>query len=1147
MILKHAFYAKITVMPPKKVYSKKDPIEHVLLRSSMYVGSKTLKTYEDYIAKVDEETNLKIAKKFITASPAILRIFVEVLSNAVDNVDRSRKAKIPCTAIKVSVNKETGETVVWNDGDIIPIEIHPEENMYNHTLIFGHLLTGSNYDDTEGREISGLNGLGSKLTCIFSSNFTVKGLDPINGKTFEQTWTNNMKSPGKPIVKDTKLKKGYTEVRYFPDFKQFDLDGYTDDIINLYTKYVIDAAMLTKVKVYFNDEIINVNNLETYSKLYDLPSEESLHIKSPGIEVLITPSNDFQSIAFTNGIFNRLGGQHVDSVSEAVFRPLLEKFNKKGKPQLNIKDIKQFFKLFINCTVVNPEFDSQNKEKLESPKIKFDIKSVDVKKLLKWSIISDIEDVIRMKEMVVLKKSEKKKKTHVKIEGYDEANNAGGKLGHECSLILCEGLSAKNYAVAGIEKGIFGKEGRNWYGIMPLRGKVLNVRNAIPTSIASNKVITDLIQALNLRHDVDYTEDMNYKTLSYGKVILMSDQDVDGVHIGGLILNFFHALFPTLLEREVPFLISLQTPIVIVNKPVKKIFYDENRYKQFEKTTLKQNKKIDSKYYKGLGSFEITDVPDTFGEKIVKFVNDENTVSLMNKVFHKKFADQRKEWLEHYDPNPPFSLDDVGKDVDMNISDFLDNEVIKFSHSDCKRSIPHLFDGLKESQRKVLFAVKKRKLSYGGKMLKVAQLGAYTAEQSAYHHGEGNLFDTIIKMAQEFVGSNNIPLLYRGGMFGTRTTGTSKGAASPRYIYTKMEMLTHLIFRSEDDVLLDHVVDDGDVVEPTFYIPIIPMILVNGALGIGSGWSSNVPCFNPIDIIECIKIWLENDGDVLIEDPDDGSMLSLLPELKPWYRGFTGEIKVEKNKFVSYGKISKVKNKVEVTELPVGLWTDDFKERCEDWRAEKKIKEFKNNSDHKKIMFTITESDEGLSCTLENMNLQSSITVSNMVLFNEKEQLKKYNIDQIIDDFCKMRYTFYTKRKNHIISSLEKDLRILNNKARFIKEIIGNKLNVMKVPENVLVKELEKRGYDKDFKTSEEDNEEGSKNGYEYLLRLQIRTFTAEKVKQLETDIDKHNQRLKEITSTSEKEMWLKDLQEFETEYHKWLKIMEFEKQPKKK
>ena len=159
-----------------------------------------------------------------------------------------------------------------------------------------------------------------------------------------------------------------------------------------------------------------------------------------------------------------------------------------------------------------------------------------------------------------------------------------------------------------------------------------------------------------------------------------------------------------------------------------------------------------------------------------------------------------------------------------------------------------------------------------------------------------------------------------------------------------------------------------------------------------------------------------------------------------------------------------------------------------------------------------------------------------MVLFNENEQIKKYTIETIINDFCKMRYKFYTKRKEYIINNLEKELKFLRNKARFIQEIIDNKLNIMNVEETEVVKELEKRGYDKDNKV--ENEEEDNKSGYEYLLRLQVRTFTANKVKQLKEDIINIEKKLEEAKSITEKQMWLKDIEEFEQEYEKWLKIM---------
>ena len=1513
-------------------YTKMDPIEHVIHRSDMYVGSTTAQKSSEFVCIKDEDS-YKILKKDINVSPAILRIFIEILSNATDNVERSRAAGIPCSYIKVNINKETGETTVINDGDIIPIEINPVENIYNHSLIFGQLLTGSNYDDEEERLISGRNGLGATCCNIFSTKFTVKGADPNNKNTFEQTWTNNMKETNKPIIGKTNLARGYTSVSYFPDFKHFGLSGYSDAIISIYLKYVVDVAMLSKVKVYFNDELIPVNNLQTYSKLFSCDTDENLFLKHGNSEVLVTPSKEFQIVSFVNGIYTKLGGQHVDSWSEAIFRPLVDKFNKKGQPTINIKDIKQFFRIFVVSYVVNPTFDSQSKHRLENPKVPAVVKTSEIAKILKWSVIEEIEDIIKSKEILTLKKSEKKKKGYVKVEGLDPANKAGTKESHLCSLILCEGLSAKTYAVAGIEKGIDGVCGRDFYGVLGLKGKVLNVRNSNMDSIAKNKVITDLIQALNLQHGVDYTDDNNFKNLSYGKVVLLTDADSvtfdtpcilknietdeieikpiceinnenwvdnsfsskqysicekylvwsdkgwtkiksvmrhkvskpifrvlthtgcvdvtedhslinkngdkitikdceikktellhnkyiqekiikyeineeyayalgyfqadghcnidgktkntkkdgsithstnskwiiecvekepleklkiilekyentpdivpieiicpnkqcgkcfkifsessglkshmknitpcnerklyfeickkkvskdsyssesgreykytleakgirkdislkyrkmfynslrekkipteilnssikvqksfiegfyagdgdkggrttdrfdgeyksqimglfqvlqncgytpslncsdaklnvyniltskdynrpeftikkiinvsdkykdtyvydfetenhhfhssignivvhnsDGLHITSLLMNFFHSLFPSILKRNPPFLISMQTPIVrVFRKEGDLLFYDENKFKEFSKN---QTTKIKCKYYKGLGTTKSEDVKDTFGEKMVDYLNDDNCDASFNKVFHVKFSDQRKEWLEKYDPKSSFSLDDSGKFSSMNITDFLNNEMIKFSHDDCKRSIPHLFDGLKESQRKVLFSAKKRNLTYNKTSLKVAQLAGYVAEVSNYHHGEQNLFQTITKMANEFPGSNNIPLLYRDGQFGSRLE-LGSDAANARYIFTKMEPLTPLIFREEDDILLEKVCDDGDEVEPKFYIPIIPMVLVNGAHGIGSGWSSSIPCYNPLDIIECIEIWLQKDGKVIVADED--SVISYLPDLVPWYRGFNGPIEKKKDSdstFITHGIIDKDKNKSIVSELPIGMSTNKFKEMTEDWLVDKKVKTVQNYSTPNHVYFIITESDDGFSCNLKNMKLHSYLYTSNMVLFNEKDQLKKYTIEEIINDFCIMRYDFYKKRKHHMISLLEKELRHLFNKARFVEEVISKKLLIMHVDEAIIVENLEKAGFDKE---NVKDDEENS-GGYNYLLKMQVRTFTSNKVKQLRSEIEDKNNKLQHMKSISEKQLWLNDLEEFKNEYKKWLKVME--------
>jgi DNA topoisomerase-2 len=1129
-------------MASSKKYIKKDPIEHIMLRPDMYIGSTTIKKSEEYIAeKVDGK--YRIYKKEISVSPGIMRVFIEALSNAIDNVVRSKTTKTKCTKIKVDFDRETGLTSILNDGDVIPIELNEDNRCYNHSLIFGHLLTGSKYDDTEDRFTSGKNGLGVKLLNVFSSQFNVEGLDPQNGKILKQTWVNNMRSTEGPVITNTKIKKGYTKISWIPDFTLFKIEKYTDDIISLYTRYVIDSAMLTKINVYINEDLIPVSSLQTYASIYSSPSEESLAIKIPNSEVVLcTSDDDFQHISFVNGISTKLGGVHVDAWSEAIFRPIVDKFNgtKSKAPKININDVKQFFKLFVNSTVVRPEFDGQSKNKLESPTVEADIKKTQISAICKWSIMSKIEDIIRSKEFSVLKKSESKRKKIIKIDGLDHANLAGSKYANECTLIICEGLSAKTYAVAGIQKGVYGKAGRDWFGIYPLTGKLMNVRNFTPTSIASNKVITNLIQTIGLRYDTNYLDEANYNSLNYGKIMVMTDADVDGCHIEGLLINFFHYLFPSLLQREKPFLVSMKTPIVRVFIPKGEdiLFYDEKR---FQKWFSEQNKKVKTKYYKGLGTTRPEDVPDTFGLKMVEYIKDNDIDTNMSKVFSKKESDMRKEWLSDYSiENHIFSLDDQPEISHMELSSFINGELIKFSIADCGRSIPNFIDGLKESQRKILYAVKKRNLRYSGQSLKVAQLSGYTAEHSNYHHGEQNLCDTIIGLANEFPGTNNIPLLYRDGMFGTRLEGGSD-AASPRYIYTKMEYLTEYIFREEDEALLTQVSDDGDLVQPEFYIPILPMILVNGCnAGIGTGWSCNIPCFNPIEIIDGIKDWLNNNTS---EDTGERKEnVSVLPTLIPWYRGFKGTIEADESKvkrYITKGIIEENKNGFEVSELPINMWTNKFKEFCEDLQEEKKLKTMKNYSTPNDVKFIITNGNE-FECSIENLKLHSYLYTSNMVLFDDKNKIKKYDsVYEILNNFCVVRYKYYHLRKEYQLRQLGVELKMLQNKERFVSEVMDDTLDIMKKKEIVIIQNLKTRNYDEDLK-----RENG---GYEYLLGMQVRSFTEEKVITLRNEIQTLIGKIETLTNITEKQLWINDLDEFKAKYDEWLVVMNEAEKPKGK
>jgi DNA topoisomerase-2 len=287
-------------------------------------------------------------------------------------------------------------------------------------------------------------------------------------------------------------------------------------------------------------------------------------------------------------------------------------------------------------------------------------------------------------------------------------------------------------------------------------------------------------------------------------------------------------------------------------------------------------------------------------------------------VFNKKRSEDRKEWLSNYDRT---AFLDTDKST-VPFEEFIDREMIHFSKYDCARSIPNLMDGLKTSLRKILYsAFKKGNLS---KEIKVAQFSGYVSEHSGYHHGEASLNGAIVGMAQDFVGSNNVNLLMPNGQFGTRLQG-GKDSASERYIFTQLNPITRFIYKTSDDQVLTYNDDDGMSVEPVHYVPIIPMILVNGSKGIGTGFSTDVASYNPLTLIDNILMALDNETLCLPYDCE---------QMIPYYEGFKGSI-VPLNsdgcrKYLIKGAYEKINdNSIRVTELPIGYWTDDFKQHLE--------------------------------------------------------------------------------------------------------------------------------------------------------------------------------------------------------------------------
>jgi DNA topoisomerase-2 len=776
--------------------------------------------------------------------------------------------------------------------------MHETLQVYIPELITGTLLTSTNYNHQEEKIIGGKGGYGLKLTNIFSKEFSVETVDHYRQRVFVQHYKNNMLEKDKPSIRATP-KLPYTRITFIPDYERFGLKGMTDDIFELFRRRTIDAAACTSknVAIYFNDEKLPVKDFEKYAELFIDKSEDPLIYEACNdrweVAVSLSRNGTYEQISFVNGINTIRGGTHVNYVTNTIIKKLSDVIEAKKKKVIKAQTLKDNLFVFIKSTIVNPAFDSQSKETLTTPVAKFgskcEISDKFIDKLYKTNIVEKALSFTDFQNQKKLTKTDGKKTSRIIVPKLDDANLAGTKDSEDCTLILTEGDSAKTMAIAGLSV-----IGRDRYGVFPLRGKVLNVKDAAIQKISDNAEITALKKILGLEQNKKYND---VSSLRYGKIMILTDQDHDGSHIKGLLFNVFQSLWPSLFKIN-GFLTSMLTPIIKATQTSSGNQISFYNMSDYEKWTITEGKnghwKI--KYYKGLGTSKDDEAKEYFKNmKKINYMYTTDSDEHIDLAFNKKRADDRKEWLMHYNKN---NVLDYSK-PEVNYEDFVNQDLIHFSNRDLERSINHICDGLKESTRKILYACLKRKL-YTNE-IKVAQLAGNVSEVTAYHHGEQSLQQAIIGMAQIFVGTNNINILVPNGQFGSRLVGGSD-ASSPRYIFTLLSQLTKLIFKEEDNAILEYLEEDGQTIEPEYYIPIIPMILVNGGVGIGTGFSTNIPQFNPSDIISaCIHIC---NSIALSPNEDMHALIDRIEiaEFIPWYLGFTGSIeKGAKGTFQSKG------------------------------------------------------------------------------------------------------------------------------------------------------------------------------------------------------------------------------------------------------
>ncbi|XP_057524513.1 DNA topoisomerase 2 isoform X1 [Amaranthus tricolor] len=1161
----------------EEMYQKKTQLEHILLRPDTYIGSIEKHEQSLWIYTPSGE----MSYQNVSYVPGLYKIFDEILVNAADNKQRDPKMD----RVEVVIDQEKNLISVYNTGDGIPVEMHKEEGVYVPELIFGHLLTSSNYNDNEKKTTGGRNGYGAKLTNIFSTEFVIETADGKRQLKYKQVFQNNMSYKGDPVTQKCKSSENWTKVTFKPDLAKFQMTHLEDDVVALMKKRVVDLAGCLaacpgkKVKVLLNGQEIEVKSFHEYAQLYlnsanknkDFPlpridnnNKEDLN---PRWQISISVSDgQFQQVSFVNNINTIKGGTHVDYITAQITKCVIEAAKKKNK-KVNLKPhvVKNYLWIFVNALIDNPAFDSQTKETLTTRVNSFgttcDLSEKLLRKVVNESgVVESLLSWADFKEQKDMKKTDgsKTKRLH-DVPKLEDANEAGGSRSHECTLILTEGDSAKALAMAGLSV-----VGRSYYGVFPLRGKLLNVREASAKQITENAEINYLKKILGLKQGEKYDKENSVKMLRYGHLMIMADQDHDGSHIKGLVINFIHTFWPSLLKNP-SFMLEFITPIVKASRgegTKKEVlsFYTMPEYEEWAKqegSNLK--KKWQVKYYKGLGTSDSNEGKEYFSNlakhrKIFTW-KDDNDGCAIELAFSKKKIEARKDWLRE---------DEVGNFLDhkeeiIRYSDFVHKELKLFSRADLQRSIPCMVDGLKPTQRKVLFAAFKRNLV---KEIKVAQFSGYVSEKSAYHHGEASIQSTIIGMAQNFLGANNINFLKPKGQFGTRNLG-GKDAASARYIHTMLNKITRFLFPKEDDVLLNYLKEDGLTIEPFWYMPIIPTVLVNGSEGIGTGWSTFIPNYNPRDIIANIRRLLNGEAMVPMD---------------PWYHKFNGTIQrtARKDTGITYtvsGTIEIVNEEsaieasegedviLRITELPVRKWTQDYKEflsslatNANDKSKEPFIKDYFDHSTDDTACFEVILSKKNYNLAkqeglMKKFKLTNNLSTSNMHLFDKDNKIVKYESpEQILESFFQLRLGYYTKRKEAYLKIYDAEKVKLDNQVRFILAVVEDEIVVKKKNKGDLVNELREKGFvpipknkvfehreDSDETESPEEHEDGSgnfvrdlKSDFDYLLQLTIDCLTNEKVDELIADRDKVVEKIELLKRETEMSLWAKDLDALE-------------------
>lgn len=1095
-----------------------------------------LMTSEDHYIDIMNEVD-KITSTKVKIPQGLKQLFIEGMSNASDHVRRVRNKIIEdkvsrikgtiydVNIIEVEVSEDT--FIITNYGLPIPIEFYKNTDKYIPELIFGNLNSSSNYFGV--RTGAGVNGYGAKLINLFSIEYTIYIVNRLQKKSYLQTWEDRMGKVSEPIIEDINS-KGSSSITISAKIRLdlFGLESFTEDIINLFKKITLDTSFSTKIGVKFNGSEYNVSKPEDYLKLYSIDDtfdfiSHEMKVDNQSIEAIYFDCIDNKIVSFVNSQITTQHGTHVDTCINALSDYIIS-INKKFKKEdvsLSKKLLKNNISLIVNFNSTNVQMNSQSKTLFQDKVFQFVLPSSKLKKLEKWNITNHFINLLNSRITKKVSKTDGKNSNRIKVTKGHDAFYAGKKTkevdrSRPRRLFLDEGDSADKFAHYYFDTL---KQGRYYNGSCPMKGKIINPDGKSEIKINDNEQIKLIKQFLGLKEGLDYSDDKNFKTLRYDKLVILTDEDYDGHHICGLIINIFERRFPSLLKRN-DFIVKLKTPLVIAEKENRKklevrVFFRSIEFENWRSGLTDSEIKLWSfKYNKGLASLSTDEIAQHAEKlKMINLIHDATTPEKINMFFDKKQVNERKEWLK-IESQASEEVDDNQK-----ISNFIDNELKDFSYHSIERGIPQLIDGLKISQRQILWTVfnkwtrkqievtkhsKQKELSR-----KVSQLASEVSLFVDYHHGEDSLNKTISRMAQSFVNSNNLPFFYQNGLFGSREDSTP---GQPRYIKVKPLWILNYIFREEDEQILEFIKaeDDDKDLHPKYLLPVIPLILINGATGMGIGYACNIPKFNLIDIIDWLISKLSNSA----EDETK--------ELTPYYCKFTGNIQVEGSNFYSIGRFDfKSEEEIIISEIPVDFSIQEYKEFLETLEEQGKIISFKSDSSPNKPLFYVQGFDIGLTwddqidnSIIKKFKLSSKHSLRQLTLLNQKLiPIEFKSINDILEEFYRIRLPYYQVRKDKIIPKIEAEIQFLKDRIKFIQLVLANKITWKNVPKKKVIEQLVE--YNLPIE----------------LIKSEFVSFTKEKIEKLKLKIKQEEERLNEVKNKSIESMWSDELFELLDQY----------------